>query len=202
MKFLTFTDVHAEKKVIKTLAKRAMQDDVEFSICAGDFSNFGSGFHVLLEAFEKIKKPLYVVPGNHEEHSDFDGELEKYEFCQSLHGKAIEIGGYVLMGFGGGGFSFEDAPFRKVSRGWYGKFKDKKTILVTHQAPFGTTLDVLDLGGGERHVGNKDYLKFVKRMKPKLAISGHLHETFGEVDTVGKTKLINPGDEGMVVELP
>ena len=58
-------------------------------------------------------------------------------------------------------------------------------------------LDLLEMG----HVGNKDYLKFIRRMKPKLAISGHLHETVGVMDKIDKTQIVNPGWDGMVIEL-
>ena len=91
----------------------------------------------------------------------------------------------------------QDAEFRKISRDWYGKYKDKKIVLVTHQPPYGTKLDRL----GQRHVGNEDYRKFIERIEPKVAISGHLHETVGLSDSIGKTKIVNPGWDGMVVEL-
>ena len=53
----------------------------------------------------------------------------------------------------------------------------------------------------EKHVGNKDYRKFIERVNPKLVICGHIHETVGLTDKIGKTKVINPGWEGIVVEL-
>jgi hypothetical protein len=46
-----------------------------------------------------------------------------------------------------------------------------------------------------------DYRKFVERMKPKLMICGHLHENVGMQDKIGKTIVIHPGWEGMVIEL-
>jgi len=115
----------------------------------------------------------------------------------SLHLKAALIGEYVFLGYGGGGFAMKDANFRKIARQWYGKFNGKKIVLLTHQPPFGTKLDLL----GDRHVGNEDFHDFILRIKPKLAISGHLHETFGEIDVLGETKLVNPGADGMVIEL-
>ena len=90
-----------------------------------------------------------------------------------------------------------DPEFRKMAREWYGKYNGEKIILITHQSPVETTLDLLE----DRHVGNIDYRKFVERIKPKLALSGHLHETAGEMDTIGKTKLVHPGWDGMIIEL-
>lgn len=70
-------------------------------------------------------------------------------------------------------------------------------ILLLHGPPFGTTADLIN----ERHVGHKDYRAFIERAKPKLVICGHLHETFGATDMIGATKVVNPGQEGMVIEM-
>ncbi len=197
MKFLSFTDLHEDKAQLRQLVNRVKQDDIDFVICCGDISNFGSGLTNVLEAFDKIGKNFYVIPGNHEENLEWAKIVAKYPNCVDLHLQAIEFEEYVLLGYGGGGFAQEDKEFRKVARRWYGKYKGKKTILVTHGPPFGTKLDLLE----NRHVGNIDYRKFIQRIKPKLAISGHLHETVGEIDEINETKLINPGWEGMMVEL-
>jgi Icc-related predicted phosphoesterase len=52
-----------------------------------------------------------------------------------------------------------------------------------------------------RHVGNKDFRSFIERIKPNLVICGHIHETAEKKDKIGKTIVINPGWEGVVVEL-
>ena len=198
MKFLTFSDIHENKKAIAELAKRAREKDIDFCVCAGDFSTFGKGVEFVFKTFQETGKKLYIIPGNHEER---EGLLEKvvpvFSNVVLFHRQAVEIDGYVFMGYGGGGFAQEDAVFRKIASQWYGNFKGKKIVLVTHGPPFATTLDRLE----KRHVGSKDYRKFIERIKPKVAISGHLHETVGMTDTIGSTKLVNPGWEGMVIEL-
>ena len=180
------------------MLKRAKEDDIDFVVCCGDFSQFGHGIIEFLTLFNEIGKKIYLIPGNHEEMETlFDDALVSFDNCISLHKKVQKIGDYYFLGYGGGGFSQEDADFRKVSREWYGKYRGKKIVLVTHQPPLGTKLDLLE----NRHIGNKDYYKFIKRIQPKVAISGHLHETMGEVDRIGKTRIINPCWEGMVIEL-
>ncbi len=197
MRFLAFTDIHQDKKVLETLLARAREGDIDFVLCTGDFSTFGRGAVTVLEAFQRLGKKFYVIPGNHEEGSGWDEFLKKFPGCVNLHLQAIAIGTYLFLGYGGGGFTPEDPRFRKIARQWYGNFQGKKIIFVTHGPPLGTKLDLLH----DDHVGNKDYRAFILRMKPKLAISGHLHETFGAVDTLGETQLINPGKEGKVIEL-
>ena len=198
MKFLAFVDLHVDKKELKELVKRAKQKDIDFIVCAGDLSNFGSNLIGILGSFKECGKKFYMVPGNHEEPvKAFEELLKRFDFCESLHKKAVEIEDYLFLGFGGLGFVAEDAEFRKVAREWYGKYNGKKIVLVTHQPPFGNKIDLL----GNRHVGNKDFTKFIQRVNPRLVITGHIHETAGEIDKIGKTKVINPGWEGMVVEL-
>lgn len=197
MKFLTFVDLHEDKAVLRELVKRASKDDIDFIVCAGDISTFGRGMKFILRQFDKIGKKFYIIPGNHESPKELNEALTEFSNCIGFHCNTFTKGDYIFLGYGTDGFSLEDPEFRKVARNWYSKYKDKKIILVTHGPPFGTNLDIIE----EKHVGNKDYRKFIERIKPKIVIAGHLHETAGAMDTIDKTKLVNPGWEGMVIEL-
>ncbi len=198
MKFLVFTDLHENKKGLKELLVRAAAKDIDFIVCCGDVSTFGRGFEHVLSSFNDLKKKLYVVPGNHEEHGTFfEDSVSKYPFCVSLHQKAVKVGSYWFLGYGGGGFALEDKNFRKIAREWYGEFNGEKVVLVTHQPPYGSAVDWLS----NRHVGNKDYRAFIERINPRLVLCGHLHETVGTIEKLGDTKVVNPGWDGMVIEL-
>ncbi len=198
MKFLTFTDLHEDKAVLKELVKRAAQPDIDVIICCGDISTFGRGLTSVFKLFNALEKPFYVIPGNHEEGKQILNEaLMGFSNCHNFDRQAVKVGEFVLLGYGGDGFSMQDEEFRKLARQWYGKYKEEKIIFVTHGPPFGTALDLME----QRHVGNKDFRQFIDRIKPKIAISGHLHESVGKIDALGRTKLLNPGWEGMVVEV-
>ncbi|MBT4446244.1 hypothetical protein HOA92_03550 [archaeon] len=197
MKFLVFSDVHEDMKQINKLEKRAKEEDIEFIIVAGDFTTFNRSLRVVFKKFNSWGKPVYVIPGNHEEGEEYDNTIKEYSNLVDLHKSAVERDNYVFLGFGGDGFSRQDPEFRKIARKWYGNFKNKKVVLITHGPAYKSKLDKL----GKRHIGNIDYRKFIERIKPKLAISGHLHETIGEIDKIGNTKLINPCWDGMVIEL-
>lgn len=197
MKFLAFTDLHEDRKKLQRLIKRASQPDIDFVICAGDFSTFGRGMEVVLKAFNDLGKRFYVLPGNHEEHLELPAILREFSYCVDLHQQAKKVNGFVFLGYGGGGFAQEDALFRKIARHWYGKYNGEKIVLVVHMPPFGNKTDLLH----KIHVGNKDYRRFIERIKPKLVICGHLHETVGQVDKIGNSKVVNPGWDGMIIEL-
>lgn len=198
MKFLTFVDLHFDKKLLKQLVERAKKSDIDFLVCAGDISWFGRGLADFLKSFSAIGKKMYLISGNHEEKKGMLAEAVKnFHNCINFDRHAVEIGEYIFLGYGGGGFVAEEEEFRKIARGWYGKYNGKKIILVTHGPPYGSHLDLMPAG----HVGNRDYRHFIDRIKPKLVICGHLHELAGKVDRIGKTKVINPGPEGMIIEL-
>ncbi|MBR9683305.1 hypothetical protein GOV03_02080 [Candidatus Woesearchaeota archaeon] len=197
MKLLTFVDLHGETKFLKKLVKRGKEDDIDLVVVAGDMTMFEDHLGYVLKKLNSIGKKVLLIPGNHESNKDLNKALKGYDNCQNFHEKAVEIEGYVFLGYGEGGFSLKDAEFRKVAREWYSKYQKKKIVLVTHAPPFGTTVDRVD----RRHVGNKDIYSFIKRIKPKLVICGHIHDTAGKTDKIDGVNVINPGWEGMVVEL-
>ncbi len=198
MKFLAFVDVHTDLAAVKALAARAQKEDIDFVLCAGDLSQFGKGLQEALEIFSRCKKDFYMVPGNHETAALLADTEKAFPFFKSLHRKAVPIGKHIFLGYGEGGFGQEDAAFRKLAREWYGTYNGQSLVLVTHGPPFGTKIDLLN----QRQVGNVDYQKFIERIKPKVVICGHIHETAGVMDEIGETKVINPGWDGMVIELP
>lgn len=198
MKFLAFVDVHLDVAAVKALAARAQKADIDFLLCAGDLSQFGKGFREALEVFSTCQKPFYMIPGNHETDALLTEAENTFSFFHNLHRKAVQIGSYIFLGYGEGGFALEDPAFRKLAREWYGMYNGQSLVLVTHGPPYGTKIDRLN----DRQVGNHDFRKFIERLKPKVVICGHLHETAGVVDEIGETKVINPGWDGMVVELP
>ena len=62
-------------------------------------------------------------------------------------------------------------------------------VLISHQPPYGTTADGLPNG---MHVGSTTIRQFIEKYQPLVCFTGHIHEGKG-IDTLGKTKIINPG---------
>lgn len=197
MKFLAFVDLHENMKYLDQLVLRASRPDVDFVVCAGDLTLFGKSLRYILKKFNDLGKWFYLIPGNHENDEMLAEVLKDYPNCINFNRGTIKKQNYVFLGYGAGGFAFDDAEFRKVSRDWYSSHQDHKTILVIHGPPFGTKLDLLD----KKQVGNMDFRRFIERIKPKLVLCGHIHENAGVMDKIGEAKVVNPGWEGMVIEL-
>ncbi len=195
MKFLAFTDLHENPKILARLVEEARPADIEFVVCTGDASTFGRGLENVFKAFSKLGKPLLFVPGNHEEDSGYEKIIAKYPLVIDLHCKTHVIGKYTFVGYGGGGFAQTDGEFQIIAQQWEEELRGKKTVLLVHMPPFKTACDLLD-----RHVGSKDYRVFIEVMQPVLVLCGHLHETFGTVDKIKNSIVLNPGATGKIIE--
>ncbi|MDO8556639.1 MAG: metallophosphoesterase [Nanoarchaeota archaeon] len=200
MKIFAFTDVHADMKTLRSIAKKAQEAD--FCICCGDFTNFSNEMEEVLTFFgTHIKKPIYVIHGNHEDYQSFLKIAKRHKNILPAHLKLIPLGdNYFIFGFGGGGFSFTESVLEKVHPLLKKQLpKNAKLILLTHAPPYNTELDFLDEERGHR--GCNSSRKLIEDIQPILALSGHFHETFTVHDHLGKTFLLNPGDEGMLLEI-
>ncbi len=208
MKVLFFTDVHSgessdeyyvtdveelEKKVSVIVEK---SKECDLMVCCGDLSFFGSGLEEAIDMIKKAGKKLLVIHGNHESGSELkklcDGEQVVF-----LHKKCLTIDGVTFAGYGGGGFDETNKQFDV----WVSNLKPKikgKLVLFTHAPPYETKLDELPLLG---HRGSKSVRKAIETLKPKVFASGHFHETFLKRDSINGSKLINPGDSGIVINI-
>lgn len=199
MKILAFSDTHLHKKALELIKQNAQ--NVDFLICAGDISWFGRGLKEVLKDLDtNIDKPLYIIPGNHEEGINLEEICKNFKHITYMHRKAKKIEGYIFFFWGGGGF----APSNKSLELATTKFKEKlkkedKVIFITHGPPYHTELDFLDWAG---HVGCKSQRKFLQEIKPLLHICGHLHENFHKKQLFNKKiLLLNPGPEGTIIEI-
>ena len=198
MKILSFADVHAQKSSLKIIAEKARHADL--MICAGDLSIFGHGLEQSLQALNKADKPILIIPGNHETEEDIRHLSQRFQHVISIHKRAYQVGDYIFVGFGGGGFSLREpemeAFFKKIA---HKLPQGKKLIFVTHAPPYNTVLDYLPWL--KEHRGCKTTVDIIKMIKPHLVVCGHFHETASKNCMIGKTFAINPGCNGKIVSL-
>ncbi len=197
MKIFAFTDTHGNKKIISVLIKRIQDSNPDIIVCAGDLTNFSKNLDTLINMFKKTNLPLLIIPGNHETNSDLTRACQKTKFAINVHRKIYSINNYIFFGFGLGGFEEKNHELEKLIPKIKKEAAGKILILITHQPPYKTKLDNLASG----HAGNKSIKKFIKELKPRLSICGHLHENENKIDKINSTLIINPGHKGKAIKI-
>jgi Icc-related predicted phosphoesterase len=95
-------------------------------------------------------------------------------------------------------FQIEDSDIEKILNNAADRIKDQEhKIMVTHVPPHNTKLDDL----GWTNAGSKGVRKAIEKIQPDLCLCGHIHETFGKSEKIGKTKVINVGRKGKIIEI-
>ena len=201
MKILAFTDIHGSSFALKRIEQKVKSQKPDLLVCAGDISIFEHGIVGILRRLNKLNKKIIIIHGNHEDASTFRRCSKLFKNIIFIHKNHFIKNNTLFLGYGGGGFSVVDREFDKISKTKFKKIiksnEGKKIILVTHAPPYKTRLDKLIQG----HCGNKSIRHFVERNKIDLLICGHLHENFGKEDRIKKTKVINPGPFGKILEI-
>lgn len=62
-------------------------------------------------------------------------------------------------------------------------------VFISHASPHGTKCDRSFRGN---HIGSKPIRSFIEKAKPRVIISGHVHEA-RSIDVLGDTLSVNPG---------
>lgn len=202
MRALFFVDTHGSSSKMRRIIEKSK--DVDLIVCAGDFTVFETDMKKILHELDSIGKPVLIIHGNHETASGVMIGCEQLENVIFIHRTYYIYNDFIFYGHGGGGFSIRDEKFTNDSKKFIEDLtmlsnknnKKYKLVLVTHAPAHGTNLDYLDT-----HVGNKSITEFILKHAPILAVSGHIHETAGYEDRINKTRLINPGWDGMIIDL-
>ncbi len=197
MKIFAFVDVHAQVRCIKKILRESRGAD--FLVCAGDLSNFCTGLEKMTKMLALANKPMIMVHGNHEESSDIDKLALKFPFVVNVHRRLYRVGNVAFVGYGGGGFAFEDKGMERFFENIKSKIQSfDNVVLVTHAPAYGKKVDYVPRLG---HRGCISVNRGIKLLKPAYVIAGHLHETSGKTDKLGKTFLLNPGCAGRMLEI-
>lgn len=204
MNVLLFADLHGNKTAFKKIEAKAKTAGL--LLCLGDFTLFGRDQKRILQEIDALGKLCLVLHGNHETASDVQRDSQGLKNILFVHKKVLRIGHLIFMGYGGGGFSLRDKGFETIfsPRFLIGvkKYKEAiggqaKTVLLLHGPPYGSKVD--DLEG--HHCGNKSFQEFYLKNSIDYVFCGHIHETAGVVEHIKNTTIINPGLNGIVLEM-
>ena len=198
MKLLAFSDLHRDLGQASQLVDRSSDADVV--IAAGDFASVHEGLEGTIGALQGISKPTILVPGNNETEDALRAACEGWESAIVLHGEGTEIDGTQFYGLGAGipvtpwdwSFDLGEDQARERLAGC-----PDGAVLVVHSPPKGHC----DESSSGDHLGSEAILEAIESKRPRLAVCGHIHESWGSESEVGPTKVMNLGPSGTAIEL-
>jgi len=198
MKLLAFSDLHRDLKRAAKLVEMSTQADVV--IGAGDFASVHEGLGETIDALSAIDTPTVLVPGNNETDEALRDATASWSAATVLHGGMVSIGGVEFFGLGAGvpvtpwDWSFDlDEERAAVML----TLCPRDAVLVLHSPPHGHC----DSGGGGDHFGSRALLRTIEEKEPRLAVCGHIHESWGCESKVGRTPVRNLGPKGTWLEI-
>ncbi len=199
MKILAAGDLHGDTTLAHKLAEKAEKENVDLVVLCGDITMADSSTDNLIGEFSKKHKKVLLIPGNHETVATADFLAELYG-ATNLHGYSVKVGDVGFFGAGGANIGLfqlsEDEIFDLLKQG-YGGLKDvKKKIMVTHVHPEGTKMEKFT----GLFPGSSGINKAIKKFHPDILLCSHVHEAEGIEEIVGKTKVINVGKVGKIIE--
>ena len=200
MKLFTFTDVHSSLSLIRKLKERAERERPDVVLCCGDLTIFGMDTEKVIGTLSQFPMDMVLVHGNHDDDGEIKNLCAKHPTLHFIHGTFFVKDGFIFLGYGGDGFALEDEQFKRIEGNLQRALDQnpgKRAILVTHAPPYKTKLDAL-YGG---HCGNNSIRKFIEKNKILFSVCGHIHENFGQVDSIKNTRILNPGPNGKMVTI-
>jgi Icc-related predicted phosphoesterase len=198
MRLLAFSDLHVDLDQAQRLAEAS--DDVDVVLGVGDFASVHSGLEETIGALRSIAKPTILVPGNNETEGALREACDGWGSATVLHGQGTAIDGISFFGLGAGvpvtpwDWSFdlteEEAKQRldQCPRG---------CVLAVHSPPRGH----VDTSNRGEHLGSVAVLDAIVTKEPRVALCGHIHESWGERSAIGPTEVINLGPGGTTLDL-
>ena len=171
VRVLAVSDIHGSESGFSTIKKLINHHEPDIIVIAGDITDFGPA-EWARKLLNSINIPTIAVNGNCDT-GDVIHLLMEHE-SGLLNAPKIIKGNDIL------GLSY---PFPK---GFEPEFSPD--IVIAHVPPLGCN----DFLPGPGNLGDENLRDFILKHKPKLVLSGHVHESPGIVELEGIT-CINPG---------
>ena len=189
MKILAFSDLHLARARAAAIVEASAKADLV--IGAGDFCNMRQGLDQAIALLKAIKCPFVAVPGNAESAEELRAAAGPD--ITVLHGKSAHVDGLDIFGIGGG---IPVTPFGD----WSYDLTEKEAeallkpcshadIIVSHSPPKG----IADRTSTGVSVGSTALRDAIVRIGPKYVFCGHIHDSWGESGTIGRSKVHNLG---------
>ena len=197
MRLLAFSDLHTDLGQAQRLAESSAQVDVVVGV--GDFASVHSGLEETIDALGAIEAPAVLVPGNNET------EQALREACANRSRPR----GAARRGDCGRRRSLLRPRRGRAVTPWDWSFdlSEEAAAEMLEACPEGCVLAVHSPPRGHVDVAAPATTWAAKRCSarsrqaPRLALCGHVHESWGQESEIGPTRVINLGPQGMILEV-
>ncbi|MDQ3725245.1 MAG: metallophosphoesterase family protein [Actinomycetota bacterium] len=198
MRILAFSDLHRDLEQGARLVEMSAEADVV--IGAGDFASMHEGLEETIGALAGIEAPTVLVPGNNETADALRSAAADWSAATVLHGDGTTISGIDFFGLGAGipvtpwewSFDLDDAAATEMLAPC-----PEDAVLVLHSPP----RDHCDSAADGTNFGSPALLRAIEDKRPRLAVCGHIHESWGCESQVGSTQIRNLGPTGTWLEV-
>jgi Icc-related predicted phosphoesterase len=198
VKLLAFSDLHRDLGQAGELV--AMSAEADVVVGAGDFASVHEGLEETIGTLAAIETPTVLVPGNNETEAALREAAAGWGAATVLHGGGATIAGAKFYGLGAGvpvtpwEWSFD---LSEAAAGEMLAACPQGAILVLHSPP----QSHCDANGGGDHFGSAALLSAIEEKHPRLAVCGHIHESWGCESRIGETPVRNLGPKGTWIEI-
>ncbi len=200
MRILSFGDIHGDRSLAERLAQRAVDENVDLVVICGDITWFDNEPTGILGPFAQRKKKVLLIPGNHDSLATHTVLTQTYP-VRDLHGYSAK---YEDVGFFGCGKAnvgverLDEEEIEEMLKKAHAHISYlKKRVMVTHVHPSGTIMERLT----RFFPGSEGVRKVIEELQPDIALCSHVHEAEGIEEQIGKTRVINVGRKGMILDL-
>lgn len=198
MKILALSDVHGDTELIRQMAEKGAEEKVDLVLLAGDIKGFDGSMEGVIGPFKEKGLEVGIIPGNHESLAEIGFLIERYKI-KNLHGYVLKKGDVGIFGCGYGDVGLhqlrEEDFFDTLQKGDRALKGVKKKIMITHVQPKDS---LIGLG---IFPGSQGVRKAIEELQPDIHLCGHVHETEGIEEIIGKTRVINIGKKGVIIEV-
>jgi len=200
LKILAAGDIHGDTGLAEKLAERAEKEHVDLVILCGDLTMMEQSTDNIIGPFKKRNEKVLLIPGNHETVATADFLAELYG-VKNIHGYSVKYKDVGLFGCGGaniGLFQLDEKEIYDLLKKGFDKIKYlEKKIMITHVHPADSKIakftKVFPGSGGVK--------KAIEKFHPDILLCSHVHEAEGIEEKIGKTRVINVGKKGKIIEI-
>ncbi len=200
MKILASGDIHGDTRLAKRLAEKAYNEKVDLVVLCGDLTYAERSLDNIIGPFVARGKRVIIIPGNHETVATADFLAELYGI-KNIHGISVKYKDVGIFGCGGANIGLfrldEKEIYDLLKKGHKSIEAFRKKIMVTHVHPSGTKMERLT----DIFPGSDGVRRAIEKFKPDIALCSHVHEAEGIEEKIGKTRVINVGRKGKIIEI-